>query len=228
VVATPCRISAFEEKENLLKESPEDYQKRIKATLREFCDYLLDEDYNIIFLPMNGATEGKDLYNDLIRHDEMYSNRLFFPEQPLILGGPRGIDNDRMFELIKKCHIVVGHRLHANIMACAYEVPALSLAYNWKHINFAESVGCEAYVAPTNKTFVFENLKQKFESLEENRAVVQQNLKKHIDRAHKVYYEEIRRALARSIAGSLKDVKSVHIRWQSGSTQNINFSIQTT
>lgn len=61
------------------------------------------------------------------------------------LGSPAYAIVERPEEIepaIARCGLVIGQRLHAVILACAYGVPALSLSYQPKCLDFLESIAC--------------------------------------------------------------------------------------
>jgi len=64
------------------------------------------------------------------------------------------VDVQATLDLIASCALVISDKLHANVLAACASVPFISLEYRPKNLDFARSVGMEAYNVRTDRVTV--------------------------------------------------------------------------
>ncbi|MFJ5872510.1 polysaccharide pyruvyl transferase family protein [Dietzia maris] len=97
------------------------------STLRRALRVFEAEGYEIVFFCME-------------KRDEIHANKHFGHNYRVVRYGP---SVESMFELVRSSSLVVSERLHGTILAAAFGVPFLALAYMDKVYDFLSSIGSE-------------------------------------------------------------------------------------
>jgi polysaccharide pyruvyl transferase WcaK-like protein len=89
-----------------------------------------------VVLFTNGAHEDDVYLRNLIhRFPELGRFQAIYPEHP-----------DELIDLIAGCALMVGHRMHANIIAYALGIPSVGFAWDDKVVSFFQSAGRGEFV----------------------------------------------------------------------------------
>jgi hypothetical protein len=118
-------------------------------------------------------------------------------------------DADSSFELISKCKLLIGTKIHSLVFSAASHTPFIGLAYVPESYDFVESLGFSNYCIPTNKVTA-KDVIALFNDLVSNYKPAQNKLATIVDE----YREKQRRFVSRII----RDIESPpHDKWSSQS-----------
>jgi hypothetical protein len=165
--------------------------EKINDVIFEFILYLIDNDYFITFIPF-GANEvhlHKTLYSKILNFYENkksnLENNIFFLEK---------FDINLILNIINESYCVIGTRLHSNIIASGLNIPFIMLAYEFKCLNFANSVDMSDYIIITHAEKINHNMFiDKLNEININYNDIKNNLKKHVIRAKNIFFEEFKK-----------------------------------
>ena len=186
-------------------ENDGEFNLRIRKEVAEFCRFAINRGYSICMYPMSYGE--LSLHLDIINllNDKTLSDKIFYVDRPL--------SNEDMMKLISTFKMAIAGRLHANVLAHANTVPTINLMYNYKAINYQESIGLRKYGIPTNAELTSNNLIQTFVDLEANYDSVKQSLAHYVAEATDTHLSHIDRML--DVIGA-KSAGNMTIRWCTG------------
>jgi hypothetical protein len=100
---------------------------------------------------------------------------------------------------IQHCSFIIGQRLHATVMAAAFNIPFISLGYQPKCQDFAQSIDCSEYLIDVNDIDI-EVLSQKFDLAWAERKQYTSLLKEKVS-----HYSQLQNLRAKEISKCLRD-----------------------
>jgi polysaccharide pyruvyl transferase CsaB len=112
--------------------------EKVAESIARFCTYLLGNNYDVTFVPMERGTDDRFIDNILKRGG---------------LGGrvsviDSSLGHDEFMAEYAQCDVVVGMRLHSIILASIIGIPFLPISYHSKVANVARSLGQEDLSIP--------------------------------------------------------------------------------
>jgi hypothetical protein len=190
ILINPIRIGGLD----CLKEKDIDfntYNKYIDECLFEFSKYLIENNYFVYILDFSNNLN-QYYYEQIInRLDEVNRNYIDYYKSI------NKITND-ILNIIKKSHIMIGTRLHSNIISNSLLIPSLNICYGIKSINYAITNNLENYSLTTyRKDLNLNNLIHKFNDLELNYENIKDILSININKTYNHYYENLNNMLSK-------------------------------
>tara|TARA_B110001450_G_scaffold179923_2_gene168101 strand:+ start:2204 stop:3442 length:1239 start_codon:yes stop_codon:yes gene_type:complete len=154
-------IDAFKNKDLSYK----DYNKYIDDVLIKFSIYLIKNGYFIYILSCASEKEEYFYNNIVLKLEDNEKKYVTYRQEICSL-------QDYIF-LIKKAYLVIGTRLHCNIIANGLRIPSINIAYGIKNINYAITSQLLDYCVPTFKKYlsceklidIFQNIINKYEDI---------------------------------------------------------------
>lgn len=105
---------------------------------------------------------------------------------------------EEYLSVIKQSYIVIGTRLHTNIISNSFLVPSLNISYATKNINYAITNKLEDYFIPTYKKYLsLDALIEKFNNIICNYSKIQKLLKENYIFTYNNYTEELKKIFER-------------------------------
>jgi hypothetical protein len=161
-----------------------EYNLYIENILVEFSIYLINNGY-FIYLYFLGDNTEIYYYNKIIdKIDKNYIKYIdYFKEQKKI---------ENLIDILKKCYIVIGVRLHSNIISNGLLIPSIHIAYGVKALNYVSTNELMEYCIPTfTNTLTFENLLNKFNLIVLNYDNIVEKLKFNKNKYFNKYFNNI-------------------------------------
>jgi len=113
--------------------------EKLLNSIKIFCHHAIKRGYRIEYLSMSPIDHGIGK----ILASEFRPNNFSIK--------PFSNSTTALMNQISTCDVVVGQRLHVTVLACAAEVPNLSLSYQPKCLDFLESLDRTDLSIPTNE-----------------------------------------------------------------------------
>ena len=100
--------------------------------------------------------------------------------------------------IIEQCYLIIGTRLHTNIIANSFLIPSIHIAYGIKHINCCLTNNLPNSYIPTYSRYLSSDaLFEKISNTITNYDEIVKLLKLNYDKAYDNYYLEIKNMLSR-------------------------------
>ncbi len=217
ILINPIRITG----QDCLKETNIDfntYNKYIDECLFHFSKYLIENNYYIYILDYSNNLN-EYYYNQIINIIDEGNRKYIDYFKPL-----NKTTND-ILNIIKKSHIMIGTRLHANIISNSLLIPSLNICYAIKNINYAITNNLEKYsLTSYKKDLNLNNLIQKFNNIESDYEQIKKNLKIIINKTYTNYYENLNKMLNEKF--NKNNYKNIEINYdKDNSNAYINFKL---
>ena len=157
-----------------------DYNEYIENILVEFSINLINNGY-YIYLYFFGDDTEIYYYNKIINKIDK-NNHIYID----YFKGKKNFENT--INILKKIHIVIGVRLHSNIISNGLLIPSIHVAYGIKAVNYSLTSDLIEYCIPTfTNTLTIENLTEKFNNIELNYYNIINKLKNNKEKYYELY-----------------------------------------
>jgi hypothetical protein len=167
------------------------FNRRMIEIVSKFCQFVIDNGYVIFFYPMSRGELDMhlEILNKIKNGTHLVGRKIFYMNTAL--------SNQDMMKLISSFRIAVATRLHANVLANSLSIPTINLMYNYKSINYQESIGMRKYGITTNQKLSSSNIIDKFIQIENNYDLIKKQLNTHIKKANALHAYHIDKLLAK-------------------------------
>jgi polysaccharide pyruvyl transferase WcaK-like protein len=218
ILINPIRITG----QDCLKETDEDfnsYNKYIDECLFILSKYLIENNYYIYILDYSNNLN-EYYYKKIINIIDEGNIKYIDYFKPL---NNTTID---ILNIIKKSHIMIGTRLHANIISNSLQIPSLNICYAIKNINYAITNNLEKYSLTTyKKDLNLNNLIQKFNNIESDYDQIKNNLNIIINKTYTNYYDNLNKMLNEKFnKDNYKNIEINYDKYSSNAYINFNLS----
>ena len=144
------------------------------CTFVTFCNYLTENGYDVIFIPMElkGTPPDDRPYIQLIL--DQVKNR----EKCLILD--QDLESDKHIETVSQCNFFIGHKTHSVILALASATPLIAISYHQKTADFMTQFDLSQYCV-SDASLNANVLMNLFRSLEENQESIHNKINSKLD-----------------------------------------------
>lgn len=190
ILINPIRIGGIDclkDKEQTLQ----NYNYFIDNVLFEVSKILIKQGYFIYIADFTNSLS-KYYYDKIIitlpEEDKKYLNYMKH----------NGKDIQTSLSIIEQCYLVIGTRLHTDIIANSFLIPSVHIAYGIKHINYCLTNNLpNSYIPTFTKYLSKEALIEKISYTITNYDEIVKLLKLNYDKAYDNYYKEIKNMLSR-------------------------------
>lgn len=148
-----------------------DMQKRIRKTMKETIEKLLDQGYEILLIPQLFGSQDDITLLEYIREKVQNNEKLS------IL--PQDIDAYGQQYIISHLYCVIGMRYHSVIFAAKGRIPAIAISYEHKTNGFMDKLERHDLLIPIEE-IGYEMIVDKFEYLEKNYDCIQSQIYERI------------------------------------------------
>lgn len=183
------------------------YNHFITDRLSEVADRLSREGWAILCVPLSG---------ELAWHANLKEKILARNKDAIVARPVRNLTFREVLDTFHSSRLVVGTRLHASVLAASVGTPFITMAYGFKHLNFARSVGAEDYLVLAHDFSADDvmGLARRLGEGEERVEVVGK-LRSHVSKAEALYSEHVSRLLDAAAGGGRKP-SSIDLVWGNG------------